>query len=136
MTEMMELCVELLHGTSVCFYLLTNLISQSVRCQYIQMSIVCLFATGSECLSVCLLQMKQNNLMIENHLSQYPKLVQDLRAQVIINALINTFVALSFAALVTKLLFVYLLLLVFLHAQKLQFIAYCNHGGLILMNFC
>jgi len=26
--------------------------------------------------------MKQNNLMIENHLSQYPKLVQDLRSQV------------------------------------------------------
>jgi len=29
--------------------------------------------------------MKQNNLMIENHLSQYPKLVQDLRAQVIMH---------------------------------------------------
>jgi len=31
------------------------------------------------------LQMKQNNLMIENHLSQYPKLVQDLRAQVVMH---------------------------------------------------
>jgi len=29
--------------------------------------------------------MKQNNLTIENHLSQYPKLVQELRAQVSIH---------------------------------------------------
>jgi len=72
----------------VCFDLtMLNMLNRNRKMQFDRRKKF-LFLVSESCSHVCIcsvfvLKMKQNNLLIENHLSQYPKLVQDLRSQVL-----------------------------------------------------